>query len=90
MSEAISDNEYEAFRERAQKTAETMLKNTDGMKTAEIISGAITVIIFAIGTSSKTKEDAYNCLAALFSMGDVMLQEASERRLTNWTKHKDK
>lgn len=87
----MSHEDYLRFRMRANDLAEKMIESMDdNAPNNEILCAALTIIVFTISTSATSKDNAYKAMAALFDIGDKMIQEADKMGGTNWSGYKDK
>jgi hypothetical protein len=84
MFDNMTPEEYIKFREKADEHAEKMLKHLGKTKTIEVLCASMTIITHVLSVSCETKESAYNAMAALFEIGDKMIEEEDMAKKTNW------
>ncbi len=90
MIREMSPEDYVKFRNKANKLATKAIGAMENEPNDEILCAAMTIITFVLSLNATSKENAFNALAALFSIGDKMLEEADELGVTKWKGYKDK
>ena len=89
MAKQMTPEEYMQFRDRAGENAIKMMDQLETERHDEILSAAMTLITFVLCASCKEKDHAYSAMAALFEIGDKMIQEADAAGAVRWKGYKD-
>lgn len=89
MTKQMTPEEYAKFRDRSNKLAQAMIKDLEGTPNDEILCGAMTIMTYVISLTAESKDNAYRALAALYEIGDKMIEEADAAGAVRWKGYLD-